>query len=42
MDAVIELANTLLSRSFWKEGRSLENLGLAGLKPEEIRALVME
>jgi opine dehydrogenase len=42
MDAVIELANTLLSRNFWKEGRSLENLGLAGLKPEEIRALVME
>ncbi len=42
MDAVVELTNTLLGRNFWKEGRSLENLGLAGLKPEEIRALVLE
>jgi opine dehydrogenase len=42
MDAVIELTNTLLDRNFWKEGRSLENLGLAGLRPDEIRALVLE
>jgi opine dehydrogenase len=37
MNAVIELANTLLGRDFWAEGRTLERLGLAGMAAEEIR-----
>lgn len=41
MDAVIELSNSLLGRNFWEEGRSLENLGLEGLNPEQIRELVL-
>jgi len=39
MSSVVELTNVLLGRDFWKEGRSLEKLGLAGRSPAEIRAL---
>ena len=39
--AVIELANGLLGRDFWQEGRSLARLGLAGLSAGEIRRRVM-
>jgi opine dehydrogenase len=42
MRAVVELANTLLGRDFWREGRSLAKLGLAGTGPEEIRRLALE
>jgi opine dehydrogenase len=36
-DAFIEIANSMLKRDFRKEGRTLENLGLAGLGIEGIR-----
>jgi opine dehydrogenase len=39
MDAVVELASTLLGRDFRGEGRSLEKLGLAGKTPAEIHEL---
>jgi opine dehydrogenase len=42
MTAVVELGNVLLDRDFWREGRSLEKLGLAGKAPEEIRQLALD
>jgi opine dehydrogenase len=42
MRAVVELGGTLLGRDFWREGRSLEKLGLAGAGPEEIRRMTIE
>jgi opine dehydrogenase len=41
MRSVVELGNALLARDFWREGRSLEKLGLAGKTPEEIRKLAL-
>jgi len=41
IDAAVNLANAILGRNFWKEGRSLEVLGLAGLGVEEIKALML-
>ncbi|NPV81922.1 MAG: NAD(P)-binding domain-containing protein [Firmicutes bacterium] len=38
--AIVELANIVLGRNFWEEGRTLEKLGLAGKTPQEIQALV--
>jgi opine dehydrogenase len=40
MNAVVELGSVLLGRNFWREGRSSEKLGLAGLSSAEIKALV--
>jgi opine dehydrogenase len=42
MEAVVTLGNALLRRDFWREGRSLEKLGLAGKGPEEIRRMTLE
>ena len=42
MDAVVALSSTLLGRDFCREGRNLENLGLAGKTPEKIREWVLE
>jgi opine dehydrogenase len=39
--AVIDLANGLLGRDFWQDGRSLARLGLAGLSAADIRQRVM-
>lgn len=39
-NSVIELANILLDKDYRLQGRTVEKLGLAGLGPEEIRALV--
>lgn len=36
----VELGNMVLERDYWKEGRTAEKLGLAGLSPEKIRLLV--
>lgn len=41
MRSVVELGSALLGRDFWREGRSLEKLGLAGKTPEEIRKLAL-
>ena len=38
--AVTDICCALLDRDFWAEGRSVENLGLAGLSVEEIREYV--
>jgi len=37
---IVDVACALLKQDFWAEGRNLERLGLAGLKVEEIHALV--
>jgi hypothetical protein len=37
---MIALASIVNQIDYWKEGISLEKLGLAGLKPEEILTLV--
>ena len=42
MRAVVDLGSTLLGRDFWREGRSLAKLGLAGAGPEEIRRMTLE
>jgi len=42
MRAVVDLGSTLLGRDFWREGRSLVKLGLAGKGAEEIRRLILE
>jgi opine dehydrogenase len=42
MRAVVDLGSTLLGRNFWREGRSLAKLGLAGKGAEEIRKLILE
>ena len=41
-DAMIELASVANQVNYWKEGITLEKLGLSGLKPEEILRLVNE
>jgi opine dehydrogenase len=42
MQAVVTLGSILLERDFWREGRSLEKLGLDKKSPEEIRRLFLE
>ena len=39
-DAIIEIASVVNDRDFSAEGRSLENVGLADLTPEELRAFL--
>jgi len=39
-DAMIELASIVNDRDFYAEGRSLENLGLADLSPDQLRAFL--
>ncbi len=38
--AMVDVACALFDRDFWREGRSAENLGLAGMSVDEIVALV--
>ncbi len=38
--AIIDICCMLLDRDFWVEGRTVENLGLAGMSVEEIRQFV--
>ena len=38
--AMVDVACALFSRDFWREGRNVENLGLAGMSVGEIIALV--
>lgn len=40
MNLLIELASLLTGIDYWNEGRTLENLGLVGMTPEQVRALV--
>jgi opine dehydrogenase len=39
-DAIVELASTAMNRDFWQEGLTLKELGLEGLRPEEILKVV--
>lgn len=40
MDSVINLASVINETDYWKEGRSLEELGIAGLSREELLKVV--
>jgi len=40
--AVIHLASLLHERDYWKEGRTVEKLGLAGMNVAQIRRLIVE
>ena len=40
MDAYIDIATIVCGRDFWKEGRTAENLGLAGKSVEEIHKML--
>jgi opine dehydrogenase len=42
IQAVVTLGSALLGRDFWREGRTLEKLGLERKSPEEIRRVFME
>jgi len=42
IQAVVHLANLLHGCDYWKTGRTVEKLGLAGLTLQEIRQLVLE
>jgi opine dehydrogenase len=42
IQAVVTLGGALLGRDFWKDGRTLEKLGLAQKSPDEIRRVFME
>ncbi len=42
IESIIRLANIILKRDFWAEGRTVEKLGLAGLTVREIRRLALE
>lgn len=37
---IVELANIVTGRDFWKEGRKVEEMGLSGMSAEEILAFV--
>jgi opine dehydrogenase len=39
IEALILLAGLMMDTNFWTRGRTLENLGLAGLSPGEIRRI---
>ncbi|MFQ6092946.1 MAG: NAD/NADP octopine/nopaline dehydrogenase family protein [bacterium] len=39
--AIVHLASSLVGRDFWKEGRTVERLGLKGLSVREIRLMVV-
>ncbi len=42
MAAVVETCSAMLGMDFWDEGRTMEDLGIAGLSVREIRKLVIE
>jgi len=40
MNAIVEVGNIVLGRDLWKEGRTLEKLGLAGKTPAQIVEMI--
>lgn len=42
MDSVVELASHIVGQDFWTSGRTLENLGLNGMAPDDFSAYVRE
>jgi hypothetical protein len=38
--AIVEVGNIVLGRDLWKEGRTLEKLGLAGKTPAQIVEMI--
>jgi len=42
IEALVRLANIILKRDFWSEGRTVERLALAGLTARELRRLALE
>lgn len=41
MDLVISLANVMHAKDYWKDGRTVQKMGLAGLSVKDIRQLVV-
>ena len=41
MDMVISLANVMHAKDYWKEGRTVQKMGLAGLSVKDIRQHVV-
>lgn len=37
MDALIEIGGAIMGKNCWQEGRNLENMGLKGLNPKQIK-----
>jgi opine dehydrogenase len=42
IDSIINLANIMMGKNFWKEGRTVKDLGLEGMSIEDIIRLVEE
>jgi opine dehydrogenase len=40
VDAVIQVASTMLDRDYFTEGLMVEDLGIAGMTPEEVKAIL--
>jgi opine dehydrogenase len=40
IDSVVNIYNVMHERDWWRDGRSSDDLGLAGMSPEEIRSYV--
>jgi opine dehydrogenase len=38
---IVELANIIMKKNYWEEGRNVEKLGLKGLSAEEMIASVL-
>jgi len=42
IDSIVQIASVMMRRDFWKEGRTVKNLGFEGRSVEDIRRYVME
>jgi opine dehydrogenase len=42
IDSMIQLACVLNGTDYWKEGRTVDKLGLSGMSVEQIRSLVLK
>ncbi|MCD6449826.1 MAG: NAD/NADP octopine/nopaline dehydrogenase family protein [Thermotogaceae bacterium] len=42
IDSIIQIANVMMKKDFWKESRTVKSLGFEGRSVEEIRKYVME
>ena len=40
IDAVIRIASTMVDRDYYSEGLTAEDLGIAGLQPEDVKNLL--
>ncbi len=40
LDSVVHVASTMLERDYFSEGLTVEDLGIAGMKPQEVKAML--